>query len=349
MRKLFVIADGGPRIGFGHLKRQADLINALQARAGWRACLATTESSPEAVTFFRELCPETDHLALPGVEGLGRAIEQAKPDLVVVDVLNGRFEACGAAASACGAVSLAVGDWSQPHPTRTAMLLNANPREVERKRAFYEAAGVEALLGPGYFMASAALRQAPGARSPRSGVLEVLVALGGGDRTDALARILEALRPITASRGLRVRVLISPVSAFTPDPASAENGTVEFLQAVRDVRPLLQSADLLIASHGNIAYESAVLGVPMIAVNLVACQQEQAEEMERLGAVVNAGPGESLESEPFRHLVERLLDDGPGRKAMATRRRELVDGRGLERLMDALDRRWEQVTSGEGA
>lgn len=345
VRKLLVIADGNGQIGLGHLKREADLINALGARSGWRAWLATRESSAEALGFFRSFVrADTEIVRLEQDQALPMLIEQVTPDLGVIDLLNGRFDACSATLAASRVLSLGVGDWSEPRPCGTALVLNANPCNLEAKRSLYAASGVTALLGPQYFMAApelaggAAAEEAP---SRREGpVREILVALGGGDLTNVLGRVLEVIAPLARSRAIRLRVLPSPVSRFKEDNrARFEPTGVEFLQPVESIGPLLQGADLLVASHGNIAYESAILGVPMVAVNLIECQYEQAEEMERLGAVVNAGIGSALRSEAFRELLERVLDDVKLRRRMTERRRALVDGRGLERLIATLDER----------
>ena len=343
-RRLLILADGSPAIGMGHLKREADLLNALQARSAWRGWLATRDSSPEAISFFQQLAQEVDVVEVKQPGALDRLIDAVRPDLATVDFLNGSFDASCEVLAASETFTIGVGDWSIPRPCRTTLVLNANPCQVEAKQAFYASVGVTALLGPDYFMASPAFT-ANSTRARLEGVTvgpvrELLVALGGGDEQNVLDRLLEVLVPLATTRGIHLRVLQSPVALFVQENRRrfGQPG-VEFMWNVKDMVPLLQQTDLLIASHGNIAYESAILGVPMIALNLVVCQDEQAQEMSRCGAVVNLGMGQVLERSRVLDEVVRVLDDPALRALMSQRRRELVDGRGLARLIAAIDER----------
>lgn len=334
--RLLIRADGNPYIGTGHLKREADLAIELIRNGKWRAWLVTLDSSVKAIEFFRVLTKgKVKIIRMEAASEFRRIVARLSPDLIVIDVMNWENELYQEVLEGSNLLSVVVSSWSSGKPCQSDLLVNSNPCELETKERYYKALGVRALLGLRYFMADPNLSKVALSRDvPKKKARNVLLALGGGDTRNSVGQLLEILVPLARKRNLHLHVLQSPVSKFVHNNIERfSKEPVDFLWRVESVIPLLCKADLLIGTHGNMGYESAVLGVPMIAVNLVDLQNQQAEEMARYGAVANAGLAHDLDAGEFSEVVEGVLDDYELRRRMWRRRRELVDGRGIYRII----------------
>ena len=99
-------------------------------------------------------------------------------------------------------------------------------------------------------------------------------------------------------------------------------------------------------------YEAALLGVPTVALAVVAAQMPTIRAFERVGASIAAGclaRGDRAAAERTRakavQAVEALLADEEKRRAMAVQGQQQVDGRGALRVAAALKRLMEQGTA----
>lgn len=197
-------------------------------------------------------------------------------------------------------------------------------------------AGARYLTGPDYFV----LRpQLAALRERREGVREqadrVLVSLGGADpggRTITVGQALVSLR-----RGLDIRIVLGP--SFSDSQLS----DLEALAARHGLATVPGSAlaegliwcDLFITADGLSKYEAAALGTPTLVV--------QAPETRTAlsGLFATAGTAAYVAGVPptraqIAEAVEALLDDAAARAQMSTRGPALVDGRGAQRICDAL-------------
>ncbi len=148
----------------------------------------------------------------------------------------------------------------------------------------------------------------------------VLVAMGGSDPTGASAPLAEALH----GAGLEVTVNLGP--GFTGRRPSAGRVLEDrFVEA-------LSEAELLVASYGHGVLEAAYLGVPTI---VVVTLPEHRLHASAFGA---HGTAEVLDMEPHAVAVRAcaLLADGARREAMRDRGPRLIDGRGAERVAEAI-------------
>lgn len=146
----------------------------------------------------------------------------------------------------------------------------------------------------------------------------VLVALGGSDPTGLTPALAEAL----GDQDLRVN-LGPGYSAAPPLHGEVLPGPHAFVEA-------LAEASLLVAAYGHSLLEAAYLGVPALIVVTRADHRAHAEAFTRNRTAEVVEPG------MVHDRVAALLHDQPALDAMAGRGRELVDGRGADRIAAAI-------------
>jgi len=102
---------------------------------------------------------------------------------------------------------------------------------------------------------------------------------------------------------------------------------------------LMLNADLAVSGGGQTTYELAATGTPAIGIRLAAGQALNLRGLSAAGCLREAGAPDEVGFEA--RLVSRLselADDRSVREEMSRRGRALVDGRGAERVTDAIVR-----------
>lgn len=192
------------------------------------------------------------------------------------------------------------------------------------------------LVGPKYAVLSTDYADMPVRRIKKTAG-RILVTFGGSDPQALTLVVLAALALI--KRKLHVRVVIGPLFSARMT-AQIETQTanlyhdVELLPAPNGLVEHMQWADIAVASSGLVKYELAATGTPGILVSIdeahdLANRSFSQQHLQRdLGVTSDA----SVVSE----AIEELLDSPTERCAMAKRGQRLIDGKGVERLIAAV-------------
>ncbi|MCW7536782.1 hypothetical protein OOT46_02800 [Aquabacterium sp. A7-Y] len=182
-------------------------------------------------------------------------------------------------------------------------------------------------------------------------VKSVLLMQGGSDTHGFLKKILRALAPLKGE--FEVQLLKGP--AFAEDEElDREIGIwgddLRLHANCSRMAALMQSADLAITGAGLTLLECLCVGLPTLTVSAEPWETETAARVARLGATVDMGFGADLDGAALLAEVEAIRSDPLRRHRMAMRGRELVDGRGSERIAAEIEKLWRNhVTRGEVA
>ena len=297
---LQIIADGGPQIGFGHIGRCL----AIAEEFGHDAVFTVDDGS--AARFVEAHGGRVLRVAAPVVlldrrrpteADEVRAWHDAGQRVVLLDDMGAGRETADLVVDPPTAAH-----WPSTHSPRLAGF-----EHVLLRREVLDAAPVQG-----------ARTSAP---SPR-----VLLAMGGSDPTAATPVLASAL----AQAGIDVTAVLGPgYRGSRPSHGSVLEAPGSFVEA-------LAGADLFVASYGHSLLEAAYLGVPAIAVVVLAEHREHAAAFCANGTAELLDMSAELRPEALVELVSDLLGSAERRAALAIRGRELVDGRGRERVATAI-------------
>ena len=162
-------------------------------------------------------------------------------------------------------------------------------------------------------------------------VRKVLVTCGATDMKGLSLKALEALKPF--SEELEISLVVGIDFKFEAKLADVlkEMKKVRVLKDVKDMYSLMLSADMAIASGGTTMYELAALGIPSIILDQYMHQREFACELEKQGALINLGLGETLDVQTIRDAITQLLPFEK-RKKISLAARRAIDGQGAMRV-----------------
>jgi len=185
--------------------------------------------------------------------------------------------------------------------------------------------------------------RALGPGTPAPGRSGVLVTLGGADPHDLTGALCEPLARAIAASGADVGPVHVVIGrCFGPRPRLRRRLDALGFQAHdpldrRALGALMQRAVFAVCGFGTTAYELAWFGTPALHLAHRAEDAPEAEALEQIGVGAFGGAAPSLDAEALeRRLLETVLDPAWRERRAARARALLGDGRGAERLVEAM-------------
>ena len=306
-------------------------------QAGGNVVFAMAEATPSIEARLRigriqvvRLCATA-----AGADDAARTAEAARhagAEWVVVD--GYQFDSTyQSALRAAGPKVMLIDDNGDASPYSADLILNQNAYASEgmyRERQPH----TRLLLGPRYtllrrefaFWRSRAFEIAPRA-------LRILVTMGGSDPDNVTEKILRILLP---ELDLELTVVVggsNPHLANLEELVANGDRPVRLLKDISDMPALMVWADLAVAGAGTTSWEMCMMGLPAALCVLAPNQEKIASELDRMGAAVDLGYAGKLPAEKTASILRELIGSQEQRAKMSARGREIVDGRGTERVL----------------
>ena len=173
---------------------------------------------------------------------------------------------------------------------------------------------------------------------------KVLVTLGGGDPDNQTLKVIRALQQVDVN-GVEALVVAGGSNPHCQELQSAVNNSgflIRLVCNVTDMSELMAWADVVVSAGGSTCWELAFMGLPAVVLVLAENQQGIADGLDRAGGVFNLGWYTEVSIAQLASILGGLLKNPGSRRQMSQRGRELVDGLGAERVVEAL---WAQSYS----
>lgn len=175
-------------------------------------------------------------------------------------------------------------------------------------------------------------------RPNRAKARRILITMGGTDTHNVTIKILEAVDSLNDTE-LIVKVVvgsINPNKALLTERVSDVDFNCQLIENVSDMAKLMEWSDLAISAGGTTCLELAFMGVPFITVATASNQIAITEYLNRAGMTLNLGWYDSLAIPEIASAIRELIDNDSKRRQLSKRGRRSVDGKGAERIADAL-------------
>lgn len=327
---LTVRADGGSEIGFGHLVRTSAIANEILARNN-QVTYATT--TPEAV---RQVAPdEVEIVTLRSRENPDPFInwlQKAQPDIVFTDAypVDTAYQQ-----AVRRQTPLAVLADDTRYKICADLLINGNLYANDLEYEFTEPLP-DRLLGPEYVPLRDQVCEFVKCTPPwREYPKRALVTMGGSDMAGLTPTVLRAFD----GYDLTVDAIVGPGFSETLEHeirATADEVSTE-VHVTRDPDNLpkrMFEADFAVSTASTTTYELLALGTPIISRPVVDNQDPIATALEVQDAAIVLDRDD--EEPAFRRAIETYADDATLRRNRRERGRELVDGKGTDRIVTEL-------------
>lgn len=334
--RVVVRTDASQSVGFGHLRRCAALGRKLsETGVAVHFLLKAQNVDPSAeLNGFTEASVLLD----PELEGEADAARTAEycrgigADCAIIDHYH--------ADEAYQLVLLNAGlrwmqfDGAARTPLWADWVVSMSPAaDVDRYRAMQARPQTRLLLGPRYAVLRDEFLQWRAPRQIKPHASRLLLTFGGGDDRGACLACLNALRQVDV---FEITILSGRRNPQVPSIRSwIEQHTgqqVQLLLEDADVTRRMAEADIAITAGGTTTFETAMLGLPTLILQIADNQRANAQAWDRMGVAVDLGSLDDLSAGKLRDQLVKLAGNPELRERMSVFGREHVDGLGAGRL-----------------
>lgn len=206
-------------------------------------------------------------------------------------------------------------------------------------------AGADLLAGPEYVLLRPRFRNlrdfAIAERKRRTRSETIFVAFGGSNQWELYTAVIKALDMSKFSGEWKIQVVLGGTnrrdSRFLAAIAATSN-QVEVTSFSDDVAKLAAQADIGIGAAGTMAWERCCLGLPSIALVLADNQRAIAGKLSALNVALEGGSAQEVIRKPEKlsRVVDSLREDGELRRRVSFAGMRLIDGLGVDRVVDWL-------------
>jgi spore coat polysaccharide biosynthesis predicted glycosyltransferase SpsG len=336
---VLIRVDATSRSGYEHLSRCLILAAALQRRRRPAYFLSQLEPASLGLMVKRAGNDWLDADSAAGTpEDLDEVVQEVRrlnPAAVIVDSPDVR-DSYLATLRNTGALVVSIDSLAAiSFPSR----LIINPLLGPGKESYETACGTQLLLGPRYALVRPEVRRVRPVRSQEPAQpFRALVALGDDDPHNKAGELAQFL--LNCPRVARVNVAVRPYHRDLEGLRALAEGCPDRLEVVSEpgeVSSRISRCHFAVTAGNSWSLELACLGVPQLVIVQAEPHWPTAQRLEEEGAATCLGWHENVSAQTIRQAVQDLLDDPLERQAMARCGRKLIDGRGPDRLVTALE------------
>lgn len=197
------------------------------------------------------------------------------------------------------------------------------------------------LVGPAYFIfRKEFIEAAKVSREIKRDAQNILVTMGGSDPLNVTIKIAKALNMLD-KRTLNLRLVIgagfkASVKQELERILKSFKGNYKIIVGSDNMAELMLWSDLAITCGGLTKYEAAVTGTPSIIISQVDNEAELSKEFEICGTALHLGLISEVDEADIVKAIEKLLNDYALRSQMSKRGKNMVDGKGVERIISEI-------------
>jgi len=186
------------------------------------------------------------------------------------------------------------------------------------------------ILGAKYIMIRDEFRNLS-PKSIKSKACDIILTVGGADPFHITDKILSWIKNLDYN----FHVVVGPSFDKSEVLESYKNDKIK-LYYNANMHMLMKKCDVAISACGSTLYELAVCGVPTIGIIIADNQLGIGEKLNNMGVIKNLGWYDKINREDFINNLNELISDYELRKIMAKRASSIIDGKGAERIAKIL-------------
>ena len=331
--------DAGPRTGWEHLYRCLVFAGALQRRRRPAYFLAQLEPGALGLNVKRAgndwLAADAPAGTVEDLEETLQEIRRLRPAAVIVDSPEVSEEYLTRLRDTGVMVVSLDSAANFPFPSQ----LIINPLLGPDRDSYEFNPGTQVLLGSRYALVRPEIRRVRPIRSQEPvQPFRVLVALGDDDPNNQAGELAKLL--LNCPKVGRVDIAVRPfhpqlealqaLAATVPD-------RLEVVSEASEVTARIVRSHFAVSAGNYWSLELACVGLPQLLVVQSETHWPTAQRLEDEGAATCLGWHANVSAMTLRQAVHDLLSDQLERQAMSRCGRKLIDGRGPDRLVTALE------------
>jgi spore coat polysaccharide biosynthesis predicted glycosyltransferase SpsG len=217
--------------------------------------------------------------------------------------------------------------------------LVVNPFMAPVKKNFRVGVGGQILVGRKYSLVRGIFRRQRTIRATEQPApFRAMVAFGDDDRADqTLERTEQLLKiPLVEKVSIVTRYHHNRIDDIK-EMCSASGGKVECITESKEMMTRLVRSHFVLTSGDTTSLEMCCTGLPQLTISDSPLHTANAKRMDDEGMSTHLGEASKVTFDILREAVDTLLDDPMERLTMSRCARNLVDGRGGDRVVNGME------------
>lgn len=325
--KIAIRADGGSKIGMGHIMRTLVLAKELAKTNDVFYICRYEEEFLSGVNKIRE---EGFHSITIKSEGLIDNLIKINADMLITDsydVNENYFNETKKIFKYTGYI-----DDMNLYYFNVDFLINQNINAKDLKYKIND--NTKLFLGAKYVMLREEFRNVY-IKNIKKEVEDILITVGGSDPNNLTREILSCVKDLQ----YKFHVVIGPsfnyIDEFEDYEDKLDNVKLYFHANMKN---LMEECDIAISACGSTLYELSALGVPTIGVIVADNQINIAKSMEEKELILNLGNSQDLTKERLIYKLNELINNYELRKIMSKKQQKFIDKHGVLKLANEINK-----------
>jgi UDP-2,4-diacetamido-2,4,6-trideoxy-beta-L-altropyranose hydrolase len=333
-RKIIIRADGGKKIGMGHLYRAMLISDFMQNNFAVETILVTKDDE-NSLSFLINKAVKvktipSDFSLDQEISFITNLIHNEECSLFILDVLENDVNSVYINEIRSTNIPLAaITDDSSRRIINADVIINGNPNQLGIN---YDDENGKYYTGPEYFIMDDFYSRIPFDK-PSEKIKTLLLTIGGSDHNDLVFKILEALKIVDYPFG--VRLISSHGTGYIDHLTAFINTYNRQIKLFVDLPSLTQewkNCDFAITAGGNSLFERIAARKPGLTICQLERQMEIADRFTTLGVNYNVGFGPDLSVNKIASEINSYIYQYDDHLIQYYKAPQFVDGKGLSRV-----------------
>ncbi|AKN33929.1 glycosyl transferase [Clostridium carboxidivorans P7] len=339
--KIAIRADGGSSIGMGHIMRTLVLANELKGYKNNEVFYICRIEEKYFESISKKLEMGTNSKYIKGIEkvlnegfkvkfvrenNLIQDLRNINADILITDSYDVNEEYFNILKSSFSKTSYI--DDMNLYYFNVDFLINQNSDAEDFNYRVNK--DTKLLLGTRYLLLREEFINVP-KKYIKEKVSDIMITVGGADPY----RITEKLVSYVRALQYNFHIIIGP-SFESADFTERFNGSNINFYYNADMSKIMQKCDVAISACGSTLYELSACGVPTIGIIIADNQEGIAKKLDRMGIIKNLGWYDKINQGMLVNSINALADNYETRRIISEKERNLVDGKGAERIAKIL-------------
>ncbi|MDP6683840.1 MAG: UDP-2,4-diacetamido-2,4,6-trideoxy-beta-L-altropyranose hydrolase [Desulfobacterales bacterium] len=196
------------------------------------------------------------------------------------------------------------------------------------------------LLGSDYALLRREFRDADRTdRRIKETVRNILITFGGVDSKNQTGFSIDALNELKLDHNFTARIIIGPENSKKEQLEEQLQTAVfdyELLCDESDMHRVMMKADIVLSAAGSTCWELCFMGVPSIVSAVSENQIDVADTLKRMNIADSMGWWQDRSRTKLRDAIHRLIRNASIRVSMSRKAKQLIDGKGVWRILNAM-------------
>ncbi len=327
MKTIIFRVDGKKSLGMGHIVRCLGLADALK-RDDPELEIQFLTKYEEGKNVIEENGFQTIVITNDGIEEIRELADENA--LLITDFIDTDNKYISKIKEVTGLKVISIDNNTTLKEIDSEILINANVLNGGEMKII---GSTRYFLGMNYMILRNEFRDSQHEKRICDKVSSILVMSGGTDDAGLTITAVKALQNIP--NDVEITVILGPGFVYHDqlnEVLSESKRRFNVLQNPKNLVEIMNEADMAVTAGGIAMWEFATLGIPSIVVPIAKHQSDVAKVFENDGAIINMGYYPP-ECKAIHNATVKLINDKKRREQLSKKGKQLVDGKGLERVV----------------